>query len=218
MKICHSLVIIFFVIMSFATLAQEEVPDTTVYNCDVPETINFIEQSSTAFYSPSAVPTTAEMKDAYIQAKQEQGGDACLSILTDSTFSDEWKSLVDTVRNADFSIPSFDPELGALYEVLKRTIEEQVTGALDDLGEDICKFMSSENLEKLALGAIARETGVRSRELTIDAFANEIGDLVYDSSDDNVQRLLSKDKMKRDVRAETRRELREIRKDLWDNL
>ena len=75
-----------------------------------------------------------------------------------------------------------------------------------------------DNLEKLALKAIQHETGVRSRELAISAFADEIGDLVYDSADDDVQMLMSKDKMKKEVSNETRSELREIRRDLWDNL
>lgn len=203
-------------ICSFAT-AQEAL-DTTVYNCDTTETAAFIKKSAYAFYAPTAVPTTAEMKTAYIDAKQAAGGQACLSALTDGTFSDEWKGLVDGIRNTDYSFPSLDPDLGAMYELMKTAVEEQLTAALETLGEDICKFMSKDNLEKLALKAIARETGVRSRELSIDAFAAEIEDLVYDAQDEDVKRLLSKKKMKRDVSNETRKELRQIRRDLWDNL
>jgi hypothetical protein len=204
--------------MSLPTIAQEETLDTTIYNCDAEETISFIKKSVPAFYSPTAVPTSSEIKATYVEMQEENGDEACLAILTDGTFSQEWEALVKSIRESDFSLPTLDPDLGALYEMMKAAVEEQVANALETLGEDICEFMSKDNLEKLALKAIQHETGVRSRELAISAFADEIGDLVYDSADDDVQMLMSKDKMKKEVSNETRSELREIRRDLWDNL
>lgn len=209
--------LVFCVLASpFAVTANESTEP--VYECTADETITYINKATYGIYAPSPVQTPKEFKKAYVEQKMEEGDEGCVTIFTDGSLNDSWKSMVDTVRSFDLNLSISSIDLAAAIEVAKRIVQEEMTGALESLGDDVCKFLSTDNMEKLALGALNDKLGINSRSLEIEALASEVSDLAYDTMDDDIQTLLSTDKMKKVIRSESKQEFREVRKELWDNL
>jgi len=205
--------------MSFAFInmstAQEAAP---VYECTAQETVVYINKATYGIYAPSPIQTAKEFKKAWVEQKMEEGDAGCVTIFTDGSLNEDWKDLVDTVRSFDMNISLTAPDLAAAMEVAKKIVQEELTKALEALGDDICQFLSTENMEKLALGAVNEKLGINARSLDIEDLASEVGDLAYDAQNDDIQTLLSTKKMKKAIRKESRAEFKEIRKELWDNL
>lgn len=204
--------------LSFPSLVLANEVNEPVYDCTADETIVYINKATYGVYAPSPVQTPKEFRKAYVEQKMEEGDEGCVTIFTDGSLNDDWKDMVDTVRSFDLNISISSVDLAGAMEVAKRIVQEEMTNALEALGDDICQFLSSENMERLALGALNDKLGINARSLEIEALASEVGDLAYEVVDDDIQLLLSKKKMKRAIRTESRKEFRKARKELWDNL
>lgn len=208
--------------VSFGVTAQEDSYEP-VYECTADETIAYINKTSYSLYAPSPVTTRNEFMSAYVEAKkkeEEESGEegSCVTIFTDGSLNEDWKDIVDTIRNIDTGAIITDPGLSTTNEVIKGIVTEELMNALEKLGSDICQFLSRENMEKLALNELKEKSGIDARSLEIEDLAIGVSDLAYDTADDDIQTLLSKDKMEREVRSESREEFTKFRKDLWDNL
>tara|TARA_R110001583_G_scaffold4718_1_gene26872 strand:+ start:29783 stop:30472 length:690 start_codon:yes stop_codon:yes gene_type:complete len=205
-------------LLSLSGLANAQSSQEPVYECTAEEAIVYIQKSTYGIYAPSPIQTPKEFKKAYVEQKIEEGDDSCVTIFTDGSLNEDWKDIVDTVRSFDISVSLGAPDLAAMIEMAKRIVQEELTAALESLGEDICQFLSKDNMERLALGAVNEKAGISSRSLEVNALASEVQDLAYDALDDDVQTLLSEKKMSKEIRTESRAEFKQIRKDLWDNL
>ena len=205
-------------LLGLSGVAGAQVSPDPVYECTAEEAIVYIKKSTYGIYAPSPVQTPKEFKKAYVEQKIEEGDDTCVTIFTDGSLNEDWKDIVDTVRSFDISVNLSAPDLAAVLEMAKKIVQEELTSALEALGEDICQFLSKDNMERLALGALNDKLGINARSLEFDALASEVQDLAYDTLDDDIQTLLSEKKMSKEIRSESRDEFKEIRKELWDNL
>jgi len=207
-------------LLSVSALSQEP----PAFDCTATETRIYIEQVTHKVFAPSNIANPVEFKDAYTQKKQAEAdagdGDAqsCVTIFSDGQLNEDWKELVDTIRNIDIDV-SFSPDgaaLKALLDQVKSRIKKEVTDAMSQLGQDVCAMLSSEKLEKLLLNSVNDKYGLNARSLRIDDFSKSITDQAMMNAPDNIQMLLSEDQFYKEVSGETRNELRKVRKDLWD--
>lgn len=206
---------LFFGLAGVASAQEAESP---VYECTAQEASVYIKKATYGVYAPSPVQTAKEFKKAYVEQKIEEGDGACVTIFTDGSLNEDWKEIVDTVRSFDINVSLGAPDLAAIIEMAKKIVQEELTAALEALGEDVCQFLSKDNMESLALGALNDKLGINARSLEVDALAADVQDLAYDALDDDIQTLLSEKKMSREIRSESRSEFKKIRKELWDNL
>lgn len=204
--------------LGLSGMVNAQVSQDPVYECTAEEAIIYIKKSTYGIYAPSPVQTPKEFKKAYVEQKMQEGDDTCVTIFTDGSLNEDWKDIVDTVRSFDINVSISAPDLAAVMEMAKKIVQEELTAALEALGEDICQFLSKDNMEKLALGALNDKLGINARALDIDALAGEVQDLAYDALDDDIQTLMSEKKMSKEIRSESRKEFKKIRKELWDNL
>ena len=212
------------VLWAFPSESASGYPNKPFYDCTAEETKMYIEQVTHNVFAPSPITNPDEFSKAYAEAAQKKadaGGDAtCATIFTDGTLEDGWKDIVDTLRNLDFNI-SFSSMDGAILDELlkkaKERITEEANSAFGKIGEDVCGLISSENLKGLLLDGINKKYGMNARNLRLKDFANEITEEQLLAADDDVLLLLSEDKLIDKIGAETKEEMRDIRKDLWNN-
>lgn len=212
--------------MSSAVNAEIQT-DGPTYDCTAEETKLYIEQVSHNLFSPSPISSHTEYQVAYVDAAEAKAaaGDSdassCASIFTDGGLEDGWKDIVDAIRSFDLGYDFSGLNAAALKELLKAAKEratEEFNNALEALGADICAMISTEAIEDMLLDAVNEKFGMNARNLRMSDFADEITDQVMEDADDDVLMLLSEDKLLKEVSSESRSELREIRKDLWNKL
>lgn len=194
-----------------------------VYDCTAEETKIYIEQVTHNVFAPSPITKPEEFKKAHAEAKQKEaeatGDSTCATIFTDGTLSDGWKSAVDAITNIDFQAVFSSIDGAILEEILKKAKERAMKEnqkAMDSLGGDICKLMSSDNIKKLLLDGINKKYGMNARKLRLDSFASAITEDQLLKADEDVQLLLSEDKLLNEVGSKTREEMKVIRKSLWE--
>jgi hypothetical protein len=201
-------------------------PNEPRFDCTAEETKIYIEKTTANLFNPSPIPTTAEFNKGYLEKEAEKAasGDSesasCVSILSDGKLTDEWKRIVETVRNFDFevSFSSFDgAALDTLLSTLKDKARQEFENALEKLGEDLCNMISTENLESLLVDAVNKKYGVGVRNLRMSSFADALTEDALINADQNILLLLSEDELKSEISGEARSEMRRIRRDLWDN-
>jgi len=205
--------------------AATNYPNQPVYDCTAEETKVYIEQVTHSVFAPSPITTPDAFQKAYVEAaeKKAAAGDdeasTCSTIFTDGKLSDDWKDAVDTVRNMDFGT-SYSSMDGAILEELLKKAKEQVTkevmGALEALGGDICKLMSSDSIKGMLLDVVNKKYGMNAQNLRLKDFANEVTEDQLLKADDDVLLLLSEDKLTDKIGTETKTEMRKTRKDIWD--
>jgi len=189
-----------------------------VYECTAEETVVYINKATYGIYAPSPIQSPKKFKKGWVEQKMQEEDGGCVTIFTDGSLNESWKEIVDTIRSFDMNVSVSAADLAAVMAMAKKIVQEELTTAMEALGSDICKFLSTENMEKLALGAINDKLGINAKSLAIKDLANEVQELAYDSADDDIQTLLSKDKMAKEIRRESRKEFKKVRKELWDNL
>jgi hypothetical protein len=196
------------------------------FDCTVAETKLYIEQVTANVFAPSPIATPEEFEKAFMEAESAKAaagdGDSasCVSILSDGKLTDEWKNIVDSVRNLDisFSFSGFDAAvLQELLDKAKEKTTEEFTNAMDALGEDLCALISTENIEGMLLDAVNKKYGLNSRSLRFEEFAGDLTEEALLGADKNILLLLSEDKLKSEISNESKQEMRALRKELWDN-
>lgn len=208
-------------------IAQSAYNNDPVYDCTAEETKLYIEQVTYPVFAPSNIPAPEEFKVAYIEAKEKAAADgdddasSCVSIFSDGQLSDDWKAMLETLRSLDFSV-SFTSLNGAMIEALLKSARDKAQQALMDglakLGADICSLLATDNVKSILLDNVNDKYGMNARNLRLKDFASEIGDDMISDADDNILMLLDESKLKRNVRNESRKEVRQIRRDLWNNI
>lgn len=208
------------VIMSASSFAAT-VPE---YDCTAAETKLFVEQVTRKTFAPSPIITPSEFKMAYVEevaakaAKGDPNSSGCAAIFSDGKLSDEWQRVVEQLRGVDFNV-SFSGVDGAMLQALldkaKAMAMEEVHGAIKKIGEDICRTMSSDNLEKLLLDQVNKQYGMNARSLRVNDFASSVTDRSLSSADKNVLLLLSDDQLDSRISSEAKGEIRNMKKELW---
>ncbi len=191
------------------------------FDCTVAETKMFVEQVTYNVFSPSPVTTPTEFNKAYIEAQAEKGDSACLAIFTDGSLEDGWKDIVDSVREMEIDLwfSSIDAAmLEQLLDQAKQRVQDEVMAGLEQLQADVCQFMSPENLNGMLLDQINKEFGLNVKSLAAQSFADELSDEVLLAADEDIVRLLSEGELADELGGETRNEMRQIRKKLWEGL
>lgn len=220
-KPCAVLTFCLFTTLPAMASAQTE----PKYDCTAAETKQYIEQVSYNLFAPSPLSTPKEFKDAFMQREQkaaEQGDPAaqnCVTIFTDGKLIDEWKEMIDKIRNFSVDIDFTSPDAAALRALLdkaKKMAQEQLAAALSALGEDICKLLSTDYLKGLMLDAINEKYGTNARNLRVADFAAEVKEMALDSLDDDVQLLMSPEDIDDEISSEASDEISKQRKKLWD--
>jgi hypothetical protein len=189
----------------------------TEYDCTAVETASYISQVTYNVMAPSTVTKPIEHKKAYIKSKEASGDGDCVTIFTDGSLTNGWKELVDTVRNASSAFPAMpdSPDLTALLEAAKIMVKEKVTQAMEDIGGDICAFMTSENLSGLVLDEVNKKYGIKSKSLEIGSFADAITAKALKDADPDVRLLISHKAIESEMDKRSTAEIRKARKDLW---
>lgn len=227
MRSVKALLILSLVVSGSAFSQESQYANEPVYDCTAEETRVFIEQVTYPVFAPSNIPSPEDFKKAYIERQEkaaEMGdGDAssCASIFSDGQLADDWKAMLDTLRNVDFSV-NFSSLNGAMLEALLKSARDKAKQALRDglekLGGDICALLATDNIKRILLDNVNDKYGMRARNLRLRDFADEITDDVISNADDNILMLLDESKLKREVRSQTRSEMRAVRRDLWNNI
>ena len=211
-------------VLSVGAIAEESTDPK--YDCTATETRDHLLSVTHALFAPTTVPTPKEFEKAYIEKTMEEaaGGDdeagGCVTIFTDPKLKDDWKEVVDNIRNLeiDFSFNSIDGAvIKAALDKLKEKAREMVTDALESIGEDICDALSTDNLKEIALDAANEKFGTSARNLRLKSFADDMADDALDNADDNIKMLLSDKELEKEMDSAARQEVRKIRKKLWQN-
>lgn len=207
---------------SLGAVAQEE----PAYNCTAEETAVYIEQVTYSLFAPSTIPTPDEFTKAHTEAEAEKAknGDkessSCATIFSDGELEEDWKELVDKIKNLDIDISFTTPDGAAMKKILdkaKEKVKENLNKALEELGQDVCAMLKTDALKDMLRQKINQKYGVSARNLRMEDYASEITDKAMDDAPDNIQLLLSDDAIYNEVDSYTTEELRKQRKDLWDN-
>lgn len=195
------------------------------FDCTALETHQYIEQVTYNSFAPSPLSPPAQFKEAFIQREMEaaKAGDAaaktCLTIFSDGKLLDEWKGAIDDIRNLniDISFSGFDgAALMALLKKARDMAEKELLSALDKLGEDICKLMSTDHLKSVLLSTVNAKFGTKARNLRVADFAAIVQKEALDNASDNVKLLLSPDDLEDRINSEARSNIRQQRRELWN--
>tara|TARA_Y100000310_G_scaffold157372_1_gene156733 strand:- start:2108 stop:2785 length:678 start_codon:yes stop_codon:yes gene_type:complete len=220
----HKILLSLVIAASFSSAASAtSYANEPVYDCTAEETKIYIEQVTHNVFAPSPITKPEEFNKSYAEAAQKKaeatGDTTCSTIFTDGTLDDGWKKAVDEVKNVDFGAV-FSGMDGAILEKIleeaKKRILEENSKALGTIGDDICKLMSSDNLKGMLLDGVNKKFGMNAKKLRLQSFADAITEEQLLKADEDVLLLLSEDKLIDKVGKETRKEMREIRKDLWE--
>jgi len=194
------------------------------YDCTAAETKLYVEQVTRKTFAPSPIITPGEFKMAYVEqvtakaAKGDPDSGNCAAIFSDGKLNDEWKRVIDQLRGVDFNV-SFSGVDGAMLQALldqaKKIAMQEVKGAMDQIGEDICTIMSPDNLEKLLLDEVNKRYGLKSRSMRVQDFASTVTDRSMTSADKNILLLLSDDQLDSQISGDARREMQSMKKELW---
>lgn len=205
--------------------AASELSAGPKFDCTAAETKQYIEQVSYNLFAPSPLSTPTEFKDAFIEKEQkaaemgEPGAEGCVSIFTDGKMLDDWKDAIDAVKNFDMNISfsSIDgAALKALLDKAKEMAQEQLTKAVEALGEDICALLSTDYLKGLLLDEVNKKYGMSASNLRVADFASEVKGMALDNMDSNVKQLLSPGAIDSEMNSATEDEIAKQRKALWD--
>jgi len=222
-KILPLLISSAFFTCSFSASAY---PNDPKFDCSVEETKLYIEQVTANVFSESPISTPDQFSKAYLEEMEKKAsmGDeeagSCASIFSGEGLNDEWKNVVDSVRNFEMpvSYSSIDGAmLEALLEQLKNKATQAFTDALETIGGDICELISSDSIKGMLLDATNKKLGTDLRSLRVSAFADELTEDALLKADKDVLLLLSEDDLKSEIRSETKTEMHEVRTDLWKN-
>jgi predicted hydrocarbon binding protein len=209
-----------------ATLVSETAHSTeTKYDCTAEETLVYVNQVSSGLFSPTPVTSVESFKKSYMEQAQAEaeatGNDSCVTIFSDGKLKDDWKDIVDDVRNinVDISFSSVDAAfIKSLLDRIKNEVRNGITNAFEQLGKDICNMLSTDNLKKELLDEVNKKYGLNARSLRIKDFADSMTKDAIRNADDNIKLLISEDAMAREVSAETRKRVRKIEKSLWGKI
>ena len=207
--------------------SASDYPNQPVYDCNREETLLYVNQLTSTVFTPNAMTSPKAFEAAVVTQSEEAkaqgdlGGSSCVTVFSDGKLSDEWKRIVETIKTIDFS-PDFSSINGAAMQAFldgaKERIMEEVNGAIAALGQDICEMMSSDNLEDLILDGIHSSTGLNPGRLRMDSFVDELTEEMLLRADRDIVKLVSDEDALADwMGGETRQELREARRELWEN-
>lgn len=225
MKIKILPMIITSLLFSFSVSAASY-PNDPKFDCSVAETKLYIEQVTASVFAESPISTPDQFSKAYLdemKRKAAAGDDdaqSCASIFSGEGLKDEWKNIVDSVRGFEMpvSYSSIDgPMLEALLQSLKDKATQAFTDALETIGGDVCKLISSDSIKGMLLDATNKKFGTGLRSLRLEAFANELTEEVLLNADDDILLLLSEDDLKDKISSEAKQEMKEVRTNLWKN-
>lgn len=195
------------------------------FDCTALETHQYIEQITYNAFAPSPLSSPAEFKEAFIQREMEaaKAGDVaaktCLTIFSDGKLLDDWKAAIDAIRNLnmDISFSGFDgAALMALLQKARDMAEKELMSALEKLGEDICKLMSTDHLKGVLLSTVNAKYGTKARNLRVADFAAIVQKDALNNANDNVKLLLSPDDIEDKMNDEARKKIRQQRRELWN--
>lgn len=219
----HIRIAVFFVSCGLAFGVSSAEPE---YDCTALETKQYIEQVSHGLFSPSPITSPEQFKKAFVERQQAAaaGGDgdaeSCVTIFGDGSLSDEWKRAVDAIRNLQIDIDLSGINGAALKKILEeaqKRISEQVSGALEKMGEDICELLSSDNIKGIVLDGVNEKYGLNARQLRMKNIADSMTEEMMDDAPKNIKLLTDGDEIVDTIDGETKKKLRKARKDLWDN-
>lgn len=207
------------------TISTHALHAEPVYDCTASETKQYIEQVSYNVFTPSTLSSPEEFQDAFIKREElaaaagDASSKACLTIFSDGELLDDWKAAIDAIRNfnLDISFTSIDgAALKAMLDQAKKMAQEELMKALEELGGDICKFMSTDNLKKILLSNVNKQFGISARNLRVADYAAIVKRDALRNASDNVQYLLSPEDLVDDFGDASRQELKKQRKELWN--
>ena len=202
------------------------------FDCDPYEVKAYITQNTVNLSMPTSITKPTEFTEALIETKQEESAQSgeeeeCLTIWTgEINFDEEWKELLEKLKDIDFD---FDFSLfgGFDFNTILNKIGEKFDEAMDSVMEELDKGIC-ERLGDLGISNLADST-VDYMNLKIDEHYNI--DLASDSwFEDGLRRELNtemrdlgtyvfdSDELKRDIEQETRRKVREVDDDFWNDL
>lgn len=202
-------------------------PNQPVFDCTREETLKYINQVTYTVFAPTQMTSPKAFEEAVVVQSQEAaeqgdfGGSSCVTVFTDGKLDDVWKDTIDSLRSLDFT-PNFSSINGAAMQqflnMAREKVMEEITSAVDALGKDICEMLSSDNLEDMIKEGIHEEFGWQPHELRMDNFVADLTEEMLLNADRDIVRLISDDEALADwMGASTRSELREARRELWEN-
>jgi len=204
--------------LAMASVGNVEASSEVVYDCTAEETAVFIRKAAFNTMAPSPITTPGEFTKAYVEKKQKEEGDevGCLSIFTDGSLNDQWEATVKQIRELDLGLPVTDFSMEAAAKAVKKAIDEQVAKALEKLREDVCAFMTTDNFKSIALDAVNAKYGLSLKEATLSDFKGKMEDMALDEIDDpRLKALLSADDMEKEIKSQSRKDVKKLRKEMW---
>lgn len=218
------------VLLSTASFSLSAQSYDKKFDCDPLEVKGYIVQNTVNLSMPTSVTKPKEFTEALIQAKQEEGGEdseECVNIWTgDTDFSEEWKELLEQLKEIDFSFDfsifgsiDFDTILNKIGE----QFDEAMESVMKELDKGICERLGSLGVDDLT------DTLVDYMNLKIDEhydidlasddwWADGLQDVLNDEMDDLGDYVFDSDELKEDIESETKRKLREVDDDFWNDL
>lgn len=213
------------IVLSTSAMAQTD----KRYDCDAYEVKGYILQNTVNLSMPTSITKPRQFTEALIQTKQEAGEEEgeCFNIWSGFThLSEDWKELVDKLKEIDFSFDfsifgGFD--LNALLNELGEQFDSAMESVMEELDKGICERLGDLGLENLgdeiggyAVGKLSEKYRI---DLTSDTWYNEamrrslnsemrdLGNYVFDSEE-----------LREDINFETRRKVRQIEDDFWNDI
>lgn len=205
---------------SSSLLAAGDYANEPVYDCTRTETALYIKQVSYNVFAPTRMTSPNDFEKAVVVQSEESGG-SCSTIFSDGKLDDAWKDTIESLRNIDLMPDLSSINAAAMQRFLdmaKDRIQAEIASAVDQLGQDICEMMATDNLEKLVLKGVHKKYGNAPRALRMDAFVDTLTEEALLKADRDIVKMVSDDEALADWMGDaTRSELRESRRELWQN-
>lgn len=215
-----------FLLASTPTFASKK------YDCSNEELASYIEQASAPLNMTTGISKPKDFTEALIQTRAEENAasgkkDECFNIWSgDIDLDEEWKKLMEAFDkiNFDFSFSGFGGfDFSSILNKIGKLYDKAMEDIMEELNKGFCERVSEVDWKKIGgeakdyfVGKIDKKYGY---DLDDDSWWSEamkkemkgefgdIGEYVFDP-----------DELSEDLDSETKRKLKKVDKDFWDDI
>lgn len=205
------------------------------YDCDAYEVRGYILQNTVNLSMPTSITKPKQFTEALIESRMqaaengEGSGDEeeCFNVWTgDIDLSKEWAKLLKKLKEIDFDFDFsiFDGfDINKVLSKIGEEFDKAMEKVMEELDKGMCERLGGLNLEDLGKAAgdyAIGKLGDKYRiDLTSDTWYNEAMKSTLNSEmEDLGTYVFDTDELKEDINSDTKRKIRKIEDDFWNDL
>ena len=205
------------------------------YDCDAYEVRGYILQNTVNLSMPTSITKPKQFTEALIESRRqaaengEGSGDEeeCCNIWTgEIDLSEEWAELLKKLKEIDFDFDFsiFDGfDINKVLNKIGEEFDRAMEKVMEELDKGMCERLGGLNLEDLGKAAgdyAIGKLGDKYRiDLTSDTWYNEAMKRTLNSEmEDLGTYVFDSDELKEDINSDTKRKIRKIEDDFWNDL